>query len=121
MTWIPRVIGVLTALYGISAILRPDVIARHGELADPGDRRSAVSLLSVTVGVRDIVSGAAIVFAPCGGVLLGALGARVAFDVGDAAAFGRLLPTGRARRKVAVIALGWAAVCAVSMLWADCS
>jgi hypothetical protein len=121
MTWIPRVIGALTALYGISAIVRPDIIARQGELDDPSDRRSGVSLLSATVGIRDVVSGAAIVFAPCGGVLLGALGARVAFDLGDAATFGRLLPTSRARRKVATIALGWATVCAISMLWAECS
>jgi hypothetical protein len=121
MTWIPRAIGVLTALYGVSAIVRPDIIARHGDLADPSDRRSAVSLLSLTVGIRDIVSGVAIVVAPCGGVLFGALGARVAFDLGDAATFGRVLPTAHARRKVAAIALAWGTVCAVSMLWADCS
>jgi hypothetical protein len=42
----------------------------------------------------------------------------VALDTGDAVAFGRLLPTPRARRKVAAIALGWAAVAALSMLGA---
>ncbi len=39
--------------------------------------------------------------------------ARVAFDAGDAAAFGRLLPTRSARRKVAGVALGWGAVSAL--------
>lgn len=118
MIWFPRIVGLLTAVYGVSAVVRPDVISRHGELASPDDRRSGVHLLSAIVGIRDVVSGAAILIAPAGGVLLGALGARVALDAGDAAAFGRLLPTPRARRKVAAIALGWAAVAAFSMLGA---
>lgn len=118
MIWFPRIVGVLTALYGISAVLKPDVISRHGELANPGDLRSGVFLLSVIVGVRDLVSGIAIVAAPAGGVLLAALGARVAFDAGDAVAFGRLLPTPAARRKVAAVALGWGAISALSMIGA---
>jgi hypothetical protein len=117
--WFPRIVGLLTAIYGVSALLRPDVISRHGELASPDDRRSGVHVLSAIVGVRDVVSGAAILLAPAGGVLLGALGARIALDTGDAVAFGRLLPTRRARRKVAAIALGWAAVAALSMLGAS--
>ena len=119
MIWFPRIVGLLTALYGVSALLRPDVISRHGELASPDDRRSGVHLLSAIVGIRDVVSGAAILAAPAGGVLLAALGARVALDTGDAVAFGRLLPTPRARRKVAAIALGWAGIAALSMLGAD--
>jgi hypothetical protein len=118
MIWFPRIVGLLTAVYGVSAVLKPDVIARHGELAEPSDRRSAVALLSVTIGIRDLVSGIAIVLAPAGGVLLAALGARVAFDAGDAASFGRLLPTRFARRKVAAIAVGWGAISALSMIWA---
>jgi hypothetical protein len=116
--WIPRTIGVLTALYGASALLKPDVISRHGELAAPGDRRSAVWLLSATIGIRDLVSGIAIVVAPAGGVLLAALAARVTFDLGDAASFGRLLPTAHGRRKIAAVALGWAALSALSAIWA---
>jgi hypothetical protein len=114
--WLPRIVGALTALYGISAVLKPGVIARHGELADPADRRAGVTLLSVTIGIRDLVSGAAILLAPAGGALLAALAARVSFDTGDAVAFGRLLPTPRARRKVAAIALAWAGISALSML-----
>ena len=56
--------------------------------------------------------------APAGGVLLAALGARVAFDPGDAAAFGRLLPTRFARRKIAAVALGWGAISALATIWA---
>ena len=94
----------------MSAVLKPDVIARHGELASTSDRRSAVALLSVTVGIRDMVSGIAIVLAPAGGALLAVLGARVAF--------GRLLPTRSARRKVAAIAVGWGAISALAMIGA---
>ena len=54
------------------------------------------------------MSGTLIVLAPAGRPLTAALGVRVAFDLGDAAAFGTLLPTRRARRKIAGVALGWA-------------
>jgi hypothetical protein len=116
--WFPRIVGLLTAAYGISAVLKPGVIARHGELASPSHRRAAVALLSATVGIRDLVSGVAIVVAPGGGVLLAALGARVVLDAGDAAAFGRLLPTRAGRRKVAAVALAWGGVSALAMLGA---
>ncbi len=118
MIWIPRVFGALTALYGLSAIAKPGVLARHGELADPIDRSSAVHLASVIVGVRDLVSGIAIMAAPAGGVLLGALAARVAFDLTDAVGFGTLLPTPRARRKIAAVAATWAGIGALTMIWA---
>ena len=110
--WFPRIVGVLTAVYGLSAIVRPEVIARHGELDDPAIRRSGVALLSGIVGVRDVVSGVGIVVAPSGGIL------RVTFDAGDAALFGSLLPTRQARRKFAVLASGWGGVSALSMIWA---
>ncbi len=118
MNWFPRIVGLLTALYGVSAVLKPGVIARHGELDSPSDRRSAVALLSATIGIRDLISGIAIVLAPAGGALLAALGARVTIDAGDAATFGRLLPTRAGRRKVAAIALAWGAVSALAMIGA---
>ncbi|MFI5049458.1 MAG: hypothetical protein ACHQEA_06290 [Gaiellales bacterium] len=111
MTIVPRMMGLLTAAYGVSAIARPDIIRRHGELDDT----DAVRLLSTIVGVRDLVSGTLIVLAPAGRPLTAALGVRVAFDLGDAAAFGTLLPTRRARRKIAGVALGWAALCAATI------
>ena len=111
MTALPRAVGLLAAAYGVSAIARPDIIRRHGELADT----DAVRLLSTIVGIRDLVSGVLIVVAPAGGPLTGALAVRVAFDMGDAAAFGTLLPTRRARRKIAAVALGWGALCAATI------
>jgi hypothetical protein len=50
--------------------------------------------------MRDLVSGIAIVLAPAGGVLLAGAVHAGAFDVGDAAVFGRLLPAAAARRKI---------------------
>jgi hypothetical protein len=118
MIWIPRAVGVLTAAYGVSAVVMPGVIGRHGGYRGWEARESAVRLLSAVVGVRDIVSGIAIVVAPSGGVLLAALGARVAFDLTDCAAFGMLLPEPAARRKVALVAGGWGALAAVSAVFA---
>ena len=34
VTIVPRMMGLLTAAYGVSAIARPDIIRRHGELDD---------------------------------------------------------------------------------------
>jgi hypothetical protein len=118
MIWIPRIVGALTALYGVSAILMPGVIGRHGGYRGWESRESGVRLLSAVVGVRDVVSGAAIVAAPRGDALLAAIAARVAFDVSDCVAFGTLLPTPAARRKVAAVAGGWGALAAVSALFA---
>lgn len=111
MTLLPRTMGALTLLYGVSAVARPDIIRRHGDLP-AGD---ATRLLSTLVGVRDIASGALIVTAPRGRPLTTALALRVAFDLGDAAAFGTLLPTPRARRTIAAVALAWAGLCAATL------
>ena len=111
MNVLPRTMGLLTAAYGISAIARPDILRRHGELDDT----DAVRVLSTVVGIRDVVSGTLILLAPAGRPMTAALGVRVAFDLGDAAAFGTLLPTPRARRKIAAIALGWAALCTATI------
>lgn len=118
MIWIPRIVGVLTALYGVSAILMPGVIGRHGGYPGWESRESGVRLLSAVVGVRDLVSGVAIVAAPRGDALLAALAARVAFDLADCVAFGTLLPSPAARRKIAAVAGAWAALAAVSILFA---
>ena len=118
MIWFPRIVGLLTAAYGVSAVLIPGVIGRQGGYRGWESRESGVRLLSAVVGVRDIVSGIAILAAPRGDALLAALAARVAFDLSDCVAFGTLLPAPAARRKVAVIAGGWGALAAVSALFA---
>jgi hypothetical protein len=108
---LPRAMGALTLLYGVSAVARPDVIERHGELL-PSE---ATRLLSTLVGIRDIVSGTLMLTAPRGRPLQSAVALRVAFDLGDAAAFGTLLPTPGARRKIAAVALAWGGLCAATL------
>jgi hypothetical protein len=118
MILIPRVFGLLTALYGVSAILAPGVIGRHGGYRGWESRESGVRLLSAVVGVRDLVSGVAIVVASRGDALLAALAARVVFDLSDALAFGTLLPSPAGRRKIAAVAGAWGVLAAVSALFA---
>ncbi len=111
-----RSIGLLTAAYGVSAILRPQTLARWTGLGDPAAPGAAVRALSVTVGVRDLCSGTAIVLAPPGRPLRAALLARAAFDVGDAVVFGTLCPTRRARITIAAVAAAWGALAAAAAL-----
>ena len=66
------------------------------------------------LGVRDVLSGLAMIVAPPGPALAVAVAARVASDLSDAASFQGLAPDAQARRKVALAAIGWATACAVT-------
>ena len=109
-----RTFGLLTAAYGVSAILRPGTLARYSGLGDPAAPGATVRALSATIGVRDLCSGAAIVLAPPGRPLRTALVARAAFDAGDAVVFGTLCPTRRARLTVAAVAAAWGVLAATA-------
>jgi hypothetical protein len=106
----PRIFGALTAAYGVSALWTAAPLTRHGELGDPSNPPPAARLLSTTFGVRDLVSGLAIMAAPRGVPLRTALALRVAFDAGDAVGFALYAPTPRARTKIGLIAGAWAGV-----------
>ncbi len=109
-----RTFGLLTAAYGVSAILRPGTLARYSGLGDPAAPGATVRALSATIGVRDLCSGATIVLAPPGLPLRTALVARAAFDAGDAVVFGTLCPTRRARLTVAAVAAAWGVLAATA-------
>lgn len=111
-----RTIGLLTAAYGVSAILRPQTLARFTGLGDPAAPGAAVRALSITIGVRDLCSGVAIVLAPRGRPLRAALVARATLDGGDAIVFGTLCPTRRARVTIAAVAAGWGALAAAAAM-----
>ena len=66
------------------------------------------------LGVRDVLSGLAMIVAPPGPALAVAVAARVASDLSDAASFQGLAPDAQARRKVALAAIGWATACAIT-------
>ncbi len=111
-----QVTGGLTAAYGVFVLAAPGVFARQIGYDAPGGPTSAVRILTASLGVRDVISGVAMVVAPPGGARLLALGVRCLSDAGDAVIFGTMLPSRTARRKVAVIAAGWGILCGVSGL-----
>ena len=105
-----QVMGALTAAYGIALIVRPEVLIGPVKIAD-FDTGARVAR---ALGVRDVVSGLAMVVAPPGPLLAVAVAARVASDLSDAASFQGLAPDTQTRRNVALAATGWAAACAVA-------
>ena len=63
MTWLPRVFGVLTAVYGLATLVRPAIFAKPAGLS--GDEPPApVGVLVRAVGVRDVANGLAMATAP---------------------------------------------------------
>ncbi len=63
MTWLPRVFGVLTAVYGLATLVRPAIFAKPAGLS--GDEPPVpVGVLVRAVGVRDVANGLAMATAP---------------------------------------------------------
>lgn len=116
MTWLPRTLGVLTALYGLSTLVRPAIFAKPAGLS--GDEPPApVGILVRAVGVRDLANGLAMAAAPAGPALQLAVAARIAGDLGDALTFA-LSPNEdpAARRKAIGVGLGWGALNVIGLL-----
>lgn len=115
MTFLPRLLGALTAAFGAVVLVEPKLLAGPCELTDTdGSVAAPVATLSRAVGARDLVSGLLMCAAPRGNALRGAIAVRVASDLADGAVFGMGLPNPRARAKAAGIAGCWAALCALS-------
>lgn len=116
MTWLPRTLGVLTAAYGVTTLVRPAVFAKPAGLS--GDEPPApVGILVRAVGVRDLANGIAMAAAPAGPALQLAVAARIAGDLGDALTFA-LSPNEdpTARRKAVGVGLGWGALNVLGLL-----
>jgi len=117
MPALTRVLGAVTTAYGVAIVAAPQVLARPCGLTTPtGGVTPDVRVLVSGIGARDAAVGAAMMLAPPGRPLQVALAARVASDAADAAIFGLSLPDRAARKKVAVVAAGWALLCAASAL-----
>lgn len=111
-----RIAGLLTIGYSAAIIAKPQVMAKPCGLTNPdGSVPETAGMLIRVIGVRDAVSGLALLVAPPGKALWIAGVVRVASDAGDGLMFGRLLPHADARRKAAAAALGWAGICAASV------
>jgi hypothetical protein len=118
MTWLPRVFGVLTAVYGLATLVRPAIFAKPAGLS--GDEPPVpVGVLVRAVGVRDVANGLAMATAPAGPALRAAIGARIAADFGDALTFA-LSPNEdpNARRKAVAVGVGWGALNLLGLLTA---
>ncbi|MBM7772336.1 hypothetical protein JOD54_002540 [Actinokineospora baliensis] len=119
LSWVPRVLGIATALYGAAVAVRPALMARPtGLVTSTGEPARGVAVLTRSIGVRDVATGLAMAVAPAGKPLRTAIAVRVAADVADAVGFGTGLPDAEARRKSAVVAGVWAGLCALSALTA---
>lgn len=117
MTVIPRLLGAATAAYGLAALVRPRILARPVAMVEPdGSLGPAIRVAAGLIGIRDIAAGGWLAVAPEGPQLRTAIIARAIFDAGDAVLFGTLSPTPGGRRKSALVAGSWSALCALSLL-----
>jgi hypothetical protein len=116
MTWLPRTLGVLTAVYGLSTLVQPSIFARPAGLSG-AEPSTPVAILVRAVGVRDVANGVAMVTAPAGPALRLAIGARIAADLGDALTFA-LSPNEDpgARKKAVAVGVGWGALNLLGLL-----
>ena len=108
MIWPARVMGALTAGYGLAVAVSPTILAKPCELVGPdGSPAPPTRTLCRAIGLRDAASGAAMLTAPAGPALTWATAVRVAADAADAAGLGLTLPSARARRNATLVAGGW--------------
>lgn len=120
LTWIPRLLGAATAGYSVAIIARPELFLRPTKLIEDHERPSAGQrALTMAIGGRDLASGLAMLLAPAGTPLKAAVAVRVGADVADLAVLGSQLPDQDAREKATMVAAGWGALCALSLLAAD--
>ena len=116
-TWFPRLLGVATAAYSVAIIAKPDLFLKPtgllGESATPSDDQK---VLTRAIGGRDLASGVAMAVAPAGNPLRTAIAVRVGADVADLVVLGSGLPDQESREKATLVAAGWGALCALSLL-----
>ena len=115
MPLLSRALGVATLATGVVEFAKPDVWARPTGL---GSASPAMRTWHHTLGARDVVSGVAMLAAPAGPALRAATLFRIVSDLSDALAFGINAPTATFKAKAAGIAVGYAALNALSLRWA---
>jgi hypothetical protein len=106
MPSLTSLVGVATATFSAALVVAPRVLIGPARLVDTADTRTLVRAL----GVRDTVTGLALMTAPAGRARRLATAARVLCDWTDAVTFPQAL-TGRGTgRLVAASAWGWGAL-----------
>jgi hypothetical protein len=114
LTWMPRSLGLATAAYGASVLLRPALFLRPTGL-DTGEPGMALATTARAVAGRDLVSGLVMAFAPAGSGLRTAIAIRVGCDASDTVLFSAML-RGPERTKSVAVAAGWGILCGLSAL-----
>ena len=115
MPVLSRVLGVTTIATGVLEFAKPDLWAKPTGISGPSP---AMRTWHQTLGARDVLSGLAMTFAPAGPALRAATLFRIVSDTTDALAFGINAPEARLKAKAAGVALGYAALNALSLRWA---
>lgn len=113
-TWFPRLLGAATAAYGTAVTLKPGLLAGPAGLTENATTPPGTAVACRAVGIRDLISGAAMTAVTSPAALRTAIAIRVASDLGDAAVLGTSLPDRQARRKNSAIALSWGLLCGLS-------
>jgi hypothetical protein len=111
---VPRLLGALTLAYGAAVAARPQVLTKPAGLETAAGPSPRVRRVARAIGMRDVLSGAAMVLAPAGRPLQRAVAVRVACDLGDVIGFGLGSPGARSKAKAVGAAAGWALLCASS-------
>jgi hypothetical protein len=114
VTWLPRAIGAVTTAYGVTILVRPELLLGpsgllHGKRAEPEQ-----AMFVRTLGVRDLASGLALLFARGRRATRVAIAVRVASDTGDALVLARALRGKPERDAVVAFAAASAVVGALS-------
>ncbi|MDG3010834.1 hypothetical protein G4X40_11810 [Rhodococcus sp. D2-41] len=105
-----RILGALTATYGVAVAAEPALLLRPTRLGE--DR--AHLILARLVGLRDTVSGLTMVVAPSPSALRVAVAVRVTSDLCDTVVLGVALRGRPQRSKTVAVTAGWALLCAAS-------
>jgi hypothetical protein len=111
---VPRLLGVLTFLYGAAVAARPRVLTGPAGLETAARPSPRARRVARAIGMRDVASGTAMLLAPAGRPLQRAVAVRVACDLGDVVGFGLGSPGARNKAKAVGAAAGWALLCASS-------
>ncbi|MFC4495608.1 hypothetical protein ACFPA8_15875 [Streptomyces ovatisporus] len=119
-TGLLRMIGAVTALYGLAVTARPELLAVPSGLVDDAGLTTGHARISLRpLAWRDLASGVAMATAPAGAALTTATLVRISADFGDALLLGATLP-GRSRKYGAVaVSLGWGALSVAGLLGGD--
>lgn len=103
------VTGALTTAYGLACLTRPATLLNPARL--PATRQNVA--LTRAVGLRDTISGVAMIAAPTH-LADRAVAARVMADASDVIVFGIICPRS-AKAKAAGVAAAWGALCSLPL------